>query len=252
MATASDVIAIDGLRVDCVVGIHPHERHRVQPLEVDVRMAVDTRRAGAAERLALTVDYAATARQIAFVLRSCRFFMLEAAARAIARLLLAPPGPGEGRPRVQEVQLTLRKPYALAGHGVPSLSVVREASEVELGRETKPWGTVDVVDETRHVGIYRLNVAPGEGIPLHVHRQMQESELILTDGLECQRRPVRAGTAFRWPKGAAHRYDNPTDRWQSILCVDSPPFIPEDEVVVDGEPAEVKPEPPFLPAAVGR
>jgi dihydroneopterin aldolase len=173
--------------------------------------------------------------------------MLEAAARALARLLLAPPGPGEQHARIEEVTLRLTKPYALAGHGVPSLEIHRTASDVRLEHEVKPFGTVDIVDETRHVGIYRLNIAPGKGIPLHVHRTMQETELVLGDALLCQGKPVPAGTVFRWPKDAAHRYDNPSDRWQSILCVDSPPFLPEDEIEVEGEPADVRPQPPFIP-----
>lgn len=247
---ARDVISIEGLRVDCVVGVYPRERNRVQPLEVSVRMGLDTRRAGATERLGDTVDYAATANQIAFLLRSCRFHMLETAARALARLLLAPPAPGERRARVQELTLRLEKPYALAGHGVPSLEIHRSARDVTLAHEQKPFGTVDVIEETRHVGIYRLNLAPGRGIPLHVHKTMQESEMILGDGLLCQGKPVAAGTMFRWPKDAPHRYDNPTDRWQSILCVDSPPFLPEDEIEVEGSPAEVKPLPPFIPVPV--
>lgn len=250
MGGGRDVIAIEGMRVDCVVGVYPRERNRVQPLEVSVRMVVDTRRAGESERLADTLDYAQTANQIAFLLRSCRFYMLETAARALTRLLLAPPAPGERRPRIQEVSLRLTKPYALAGRGVPSLEIHRTAADVTLGHETKPFGTVDVIEETRHVGIYRLNVAPGRGIPLHVHETMQESEMILGDGLLCQGKPVAPGTMFRWPKGAPHRYDNPTDRWQSILCVDSPPFMPEDEIEVDGAPAEVKPLPPFIPLPV--
>ena len=31
-----------------------------------------------------------------------------------------------------------------------------------------------------------------------------------------------------------HRYDNPTERWQTVLCVDSPRFLPDDEVEVHG------------------
>ncbi len=247
MRQARDIIAIEGMRVDCVVGVYPHERNLVQPLEVSVKMVLDTRRAGESEKLNQTVDYAAIASQIAFLLRSCRFHMLEAAARALTRLLLAPPAPGEERARIHEVTLRLTKPYALAGHGVPSLEVHRTAREVVLEHEEKPFGTVDILEETRDVGIYRLNIAPGRGIPLHVHRRMQESEMILGDGLLCQGKKVARGTSFRWPKDAPHRYDNPTDRWQSILCVDSPPFIEADEIEVEGEPAEVKPLPPFIP-----
>ena len=242
----SDVISIDGLRVDCVVGIYPQERGRPQPLDVDVRMRLDTRRAGEKERLAHSVDYAMAANQIAFLLRSCRFHMLETAARALSRFLLAPPSLGERRAAIDEVSVRLAKPHALVGHGVPSLEISRTADEVTLGREDKPFGTVDIIDETKHAGIYRLNIAPGRRIPLHVHRRMDESELVLSDGLFCQGRAVPPGTIFRWPKNAAHVYENPTERWQSILCVDSPPFLESDEIAVEGEPADVDPSPPLV------
>lgn len=245
--SATDVITIEGLRVDCVVGVYPHERDRPQPLDLDVRLSLDTRRAGASERLAHSIDYTATANQLAFLLHSCRFYMLETAAHVLTRFLLAPPAPGERRGRVHEVWLRLKKPYALAGHGVPSLEVRRCAAEVQLTHEAKPFGTVDIIEETRRVGVYRLNIAPGQGIPLHQHQRMTEAELMLGEGLLCQDRKVAPGTVFRWPKGAAHRYDNPTDEWQSILCVDSPPFLASDEIEVEGEPAEVRPQAPFIP-----
>lgn len=251
MSTARDVISIQGLRVDCVVGIYPHERDRVQPLEVDVHISLDTRRAGERERLAHTIDYAATANQIAFLLRSCEFHMLEAAARALARLLLAPPAPGEQRPRARSATVRLTKPDALGGAGIPSVEITRDAADVELEHETKPFGTVDILEETRAVGIYRLNIAPGRGIPMHVHRVMQEYELILGEGLLCNGQPIPPGHWFRWPKDAPHRYDNPTSSWRSILCVDSPPFLVDDEIEVpDAEPAALELHPPLIPMGV--
>ncbi len=242
-----DVIRIQALRVDCIVGVYPHERDTPQPLTLDVEMELDTAPAGETQRLRRTIDYAATASQLAFLLQSCRFDLLETAAHALTRYLLAPPALGEERARVQAVTLRLEKPLALAGRGVPSLEVHRDANDVQIAHEDKPFGRVDIVAETRDVGIYRLNVAPGRGIPLHVHRVMQESEMVLGDGLFLSGRPVAAGAVHRWPHDAAHRYDNPTTRWQSILCVDAPAFIPSDEIEVAGEPARVAPEAPFLP-----
>jgi dihydroneopterin aldolase len=242
-----DVIRIRDLRVDCIVGVYPHERHTPQPLELDVEMELDTAPAGESQRLRRSVDYAATASQLAFLLQSCRFDLLETAAHALTRYLLAPPALGEERARVQAVTVRLAKPLALGGNGVPSLEVHRDANDVRLTHEEKPFGTVDVVVETRDVGIYRLNVAPSRSIPLHVHRVMQESEMVLGDGLILSGVAVAAGTVHRWPHGAAHRYDNPSTRWQSILCVDSPPFMPDDEIEVSGSPTPVAPEPPFLP-----
>jgi dihydroneopterin aldolase len=245
-ARRPDVIEIRGLRVECVVGVYPHERDQPQPLEIDVSLELDTEWAGESQRLRRTVDYAAIASQIAFLLQSCRFFLLETAGHALTRFLLAPPALGEERARIQAVTVRLTKPMALGGNGVPSLVIHRDASQVVLEHEDKPFGTVDIVHVTREVGIYRLNVAPGRSIPLHVHRVMQESEMVLGDGLLLNGKRVPAGAVHRWPHDLAHRYDNPSAAWQSILCVDSPPFVPSDEIEVEGEPGELRTEPPFL------
>lgn len=239
-----DVIEIRDLRVECIVGVYPHERDTPQPLQIDVRLELEP--VLEVHRLRQTVDYAAIASQIAFVLQSCRFFLLETAATTLARLLLAPPALGEDRAPIQAATVRLVKPLALGGVGVPSLEIHREAADVTLAREDKPFGTVDIVHETREVGVYRLNVAPGKGIPLHVHRVMQECEMVLSDKLLLNGEPVAAGSVHRWPHELAHRYDNPSDRWASILCVDSPRFIPDDEVEVSGEPGRAVTEPPFI------
>jgi dihydroneopterin aldolase len=234
-----DLIALRGLSLDCVVGVYPQERDVKQPLTVDADLVLDTEPAARSERIALTVDYDAISTQLMFLLKSCRFGLLETAAHALARYLLAPPGEGERRARIAAVKLRLTKPAALRGGALASIEIERSAEWAELKRETKAFGTVDVLFETREAGIYRLNVAPGRQIPLHVHREMQESEMVLTDGLLCQGKPVRVGAVHRWPHGAPHTYLNPTDRHQAILCVDRPRFIDADEVVVPGTPAEV-------------
>ena len=244
-----DVVRIEGLNVDCVVGVYPDERNASQPLLVDVSMFFDTEPAGVRESFHRTVDYAACAAQLVFLLRTCRFRMLETAGHVLAKYLLAPPAPGERRAQVERLDLKLTKPGAIRGFAVPSLTISRNADWCSLARETKEWGAVDVIHETQACGIYRLNIRPGGGIPLHIHRRMRESEMVLTKGLTCQRRPVQPGTVHRWPRGAAHCYQNESARWQSILCVDTPRFMPEDEIVVEGEPADVAPEPPWGPIA---
>ena len=37
-----------------------------------------------------------------------------------------------------------------------------------------------------------------------------------------------------------------TDRYQTILCVDAPPFLEHDEVQVEGEPVSIEPEQAWL------
>lgn len=244
-----DVLRISNLTVDCVVGVYPHERNASQPLQVDVEMCLDTEKAALKESVKATVDYAATTAQLVFLLRSCRFRLLETAAHALARYLLAPPSAGERRGQVESVRVRLTKPGGLKGFATPSLEIARDQRWCEIEVEERPFGTVDVIHETRDAGIYRLNIAPGREIPLHVHREMRESEMVLTDGVLCQGQACAPGTVHRWPRGAAHKYENPTDRVQSVLCVDLPRFIEDDEVAVEGEPADVSPEPPFGPIA---
>ena len=239
----NDLIRITGLEVECIVGVYPHERDVPQRLRVDLELEAPTEVAALHERLRDTVDYASIAGQAAFLLESCRFRLLETAAHALALLLLAPPAAGERRAPIERARITLTKPRALGGRAVPSITITRDAQWAKVLHETKGFGTVDVLHETREAGIYRLNIAPGRGIPLHVHRVMRESEMIVGDGLLCQGRPVAPGTVFRWPHDAPHRYDNPTERWQTVLCVDAPRFDPADEIEVDAPLAEVAPEP---------
>ena len=244
-----DVLRIEELMVDCVVGVYPHERNASQPLRVDIEMRLSTEDSAIRESLRSTVDYASTAAQVVFLLRSCRFRLLETAAHVLARYVLAPPAPDERRAQIESAVIRLTKPGALRGFAVPSLEIERRASAYSFEIEHKPFGTVDIIHETRGAGIYRLNVAPGKSIPLHVHQQMRESEMVLGNGLLCQGEACPPGTLHRWPRGAAHTYHNPTDRHHTILCVDSPRFIPEDEIEVTGDPADVPAEPPWGPIA---
>lgn len=246
-----DVIRLSRLRVECIVGVYRSERDTPQPLDVDVSLHLDTRPAAGSGGLRATVDYARLAGELRFLLESSSFRLLESAADALCRYILAPPTQDAPRAQVQAVTLRLSKPEALGGGALASLEVHRTADEYSLGLERKDFGEVDVVYEDAATGIYRLRVKPGGTIMTHEHRVMQESELVLGSGLLLQGRPVAAGTGFRWPKRFPHRYDNPRAIEQTILCVDRPAFIPDDEVEVPSpaeglEPIEGK---PYYPAA---
>ncbi len=236
----TDRIRIEGLDVECIVGLLSHERTASQRLRVDLELVVDTERAATTGALSDTIDYEWLAQLAAFTLKAGRFELLETAAHVLSRLLLLPPADGGAGCRVAEVRVKLRKPGALWGRAVPSLEITRSASELRVVREEKPFGSVDVVWESGPVGIYRLNLAPLSHIPLHVHRVLDEVELVMGSGLLCQGQPAARGSVRRWPRGLAHRYDNPTSAMQSILCVDRPRFSEDDEVVVQGEPGPIE------------
>ena len=219
------------MKMECIVGVYSAERHTPQPLELDIALYLDTRRA-ALGMLKYTVDYARLAGELRFLLDSSRFKLLEGAADALCRYILAPPTEDGARSQVQAVTLRLAKPQALTGGAVASLTVHRSADEYIYRAEEKAFGGVDVVYEGEGVGIYRLRVRPGGIIATHEHREMEESEMVLSGGLLLQGRPVPAGTGFRWPKRFAHRYENPGPMEQTILCVDRPAFMPSDEIEV--------------------
>jgi dihydroneopterin aldolase len=227
-----DVITLRGLRVHCIVGVYPTERGTPQPLDLEAALYLDTRQAAREGHLHATVDYARIAGELRFLLESCDFRLLETAAEALCRYLLAPPTPDVGRAPLQAVTLRLAKPEALGGTGLASLQVHRVADEYRFEAEDKPFGRVDILFQDAHVGIYRLRIGPGRSIVTHEHQRMDEAELVLGSGLLLQRQPVRAGTGFRWPRRVPHRYDNPQAVEQTVLCVDRPAFIPEDEVPV--------------------
>lgn len=218
-----DEIAIEGLRIDCIVGVYPRERHEPQPLLLDVHLRLDTEEAGRAQALRATVDYAEVSAQLAFVLRSGRFRMLETAAQALLRLLLLAPQPGERRAAVEEAAVRLCKPEALGGNGRPSLTVRRDAAWARAAEpQPRPFGTVDTLLETRDAHIRRLNLGPGQGAALQAAPRASAMDMVLGAGLLCQGRLAAPGASYRWPPGAALRYDNPTEETQSVLRVEVP------------------------------
>lgn len=227
-----DKISLNNWTVECVVGVYPSERITPQGLTVGLDLYLDTRPAAQGE-LARTVDYARLCGEIEFLLKSCRFRLLEEAADALAHYLLACPPPGLGRVPISEVEVTLSKGEALAGKACPSLTIRRRGGEYEYGEETNSFGRVDILYENSEVGLYWLRIAPGGKIPTHHHTVMEESELVLTDALKLQGRLVRAGSGFRWPLHFPHAYVNESAAEQVVLCVDRPAFIRDDEVPDD-------------------
>lgn len=219
---ARDVIAIHGLETECVVGVYPRERGTPQPLRIDVELSVDTEAAARSEKLSHSVDYDGLARQLVFLLQSCRFRLLETAAHALSTYLLAPPAPGERRAQVAAVKLRLTKPEALRGNAVPSLTIERDASFAETVQKKAPFGTVDIINETREAGIYRLNLAPGRQVPLSVHPRAVGAAMALSDGLTCDEQVLEIGSVCRTTDGQRHTYANPTRRHRTILLVHCP------------------------------
>ncbi len=122
---SNDIIRIDQLPVPCIIGVLPAERETSQPLTVSVSWYLDLTVAGNSGLLTESVDYSVASQALALVLTAGRFRLLETAALAICSFLLVPPA-------VQAVEITLTKPKALGGRGIPSVVVKRDRAEMAL------------------------------------------------------------------------------------------------------------------------
>ncbi len=231
----SDTIQLRELEVDCIIGINPSERTHPQRLRVQLELSVDTEAAARSDRLEETVDYEFVAAQIQFVLHLGQFHLLESACHALCRTLLLPPTEAERRAPIESMTIRIDKPAGLGGRAVPCLQISRHRDDVSYRVLERSFGNLQIVHETPNVGIYRLNLAPSQRVPLHIHRVAQEAEMLLTDGIQVQDVPGPRGSIRLWPRYFPHSYFNPTSKAQSILRLCRPPHCETDEVLVEGQ-----------------
>ena len=233
MKRSTDLIELKRLEVECIIGVYPRERIQTQPLVVHLALETDSRVAGRGGGLASTIDYSQIAGEVKFLLEGCRFELIEEAAEAIAAWLLSPGKARKGQSQIYGVEVAIEKPEAMGGNALPTITIRRERSDFDYEVENQVFGHVDIIYEIDALGIYELRIAPGAAIPRHYHRQMDEAELILDQGVMCQSEILTPGIAHFWPKELVHTYKNTTEGEVSILCIDRPKFIRDDEVESD-------------------
>jgi dihydroneopterin aldolase len=231
---ARDTIELEGLSLDCVLGVLPDERDRVQPVRVDLRMGLDLVPAGRSASIGDTIDYDRVATEIAALLRFRRYRLLENAAAEVSAMLFGV------HPRVEELELRLAKPQALQGRAdAAAIRIARRREDFAWRREPAHFGgDVDVLLETKEAGLYLLHVGPGGEIPLHHHQVMRELEWVVRGTLRQGDELVPPFRPVEHSHGQAHRYRNDGAEVATLFCCDCPPFIPADEIVLEGEARE--------------
>lgn len=250
---ARDTIELQGLSLECVLGVYADERDREQPVRIDLRMGLDLGPAGRSASIGDTIDYDRASTEIAALLRFRRYRLLENAAEEVAAMLFGV------HPRIEELELRLAKPQALLGRAeAAAIRIARRRDDFPWRREASGFGEVDVLLETKEAGLYLLHVGVGQEIPLHHHRVMRELEWLVRGSLRQGDALVVPFRPVEWPHGMAHRYRNEGDEPATLFCCDCPPFIPADEVVlsegehaVAGSPSPLEPRLEQGPAEVG-
>lgn len=83
-----DIIFIDGLRVDTLIGIYPREKAMPQAVELDLQIGRSTASAGASDDIRDTINYAEVVARLQQDLGCQHFNLLEALAEHVATLIL--------------------------------------------------------------------------------------------------------------------------------------------------------------------
>lgn len=223
-----DTVRVRGLHVECIIGVLPHERRAVQPLDIDVDLVLDTSRAAFDGRIAATCDYDTVAEEVRLLLQFRCYQLLEMAAEELAAMLLGV------HPILDAAGVRLRKPQALVGRArEASVEVRRTSADYPRQRERKDFGEVEVLYESRQAGLYLLHVDAGRSIPAHYHRTMQELEWRVAGRIERDGRRLEGLDPIEWEHGQVHTYVNVGDERATLFCCDHPPFTPAEEILVE-------------------
>lgn len=98
---------LQGLRVECIVGIHPHERAAKQSVIFDIDLDYDFAEAAATDAIAGAVDYSRAAAMVTELAERRAFQLIETMAEETAAMLFAE------FPQARRVRLEIRKPAAV-------------------------------------------------------------------------------------------------------------------------------------------
>lgn len=124
---ANQTIHIEKLRVQCIIGVRPHEREQPQTLVISASFPWDFSSAGESENLEETVDYSAVARVICEFAEKGQFQLLETLALRLAEHV------GQ-RFGLAELSLYIRKPEAIRESDGAAVSLTWR-SKPEAGHE---------------------------------------------------------------------------------------------------------------------
>jgi dihydroneopterin aldolase len=108
------------LQIDCIVGIHDHERRTRQTVVMTIELDYDFAAAAGSEAIGDAVDYAAVAESVTALATRREFQLIETMAEETAAMILATLKP------VRTVRLEIRKPAAVPAAKCSFVRVERE------------------------------------------------------------------------------------------------------------------------------
>ncbi len=121
-ANSDDLVFIEDLRVQTVIGVFDWEREIRQTVSIDLEMAFDITRAATSDDIADTLDYKAVSKRLIRFIEDSEFQLVEALAERCARIVL------DEFP-VRWLRLKLSKPGAVRGSSAVGVIIERQAGD---------------------------------------------------------------------------------------------------------------------------
>ena len=103
-----DIVFINDLRIETIIGIYDWERRVKQTISLDLEMAADIRAAAATDAIEDTLNYKAVAKRLIAYIGESEFQLVETLAEKTADIVLSEFG-------VAWLRLTVHKPGAVRG-----------------------------------------------------------------------------------------------------------------------------------------
>lgn len=114
-----DIIFIQGLKTQAIIGIYDWERENRQPLIFDLEMSLPIIGAAMSDNINDTVDYKCVSDEIIELVKNSRFELLESLCESICQHIL------KTHLAVQKIQLKVSKPQAVAETETVGLMMTR-------------------------------------------------------------------------------------------------------------------------------
>lgn len=190
-------IELHNLETTCIVGILDQERQNRQRLRASIAVSLDTNKAARSCSIDDTLDYALLANATRFILDKAQFNLLETAADALARFVIA----SYRQLMIDQVQVTLDKPDILADTLFPRLILDYRAQDFFSIYQTHDYGRKEIIQDNNDCIINLYHLKAQQTITL----DPQITILALSDKLERQ----------------TSGYYNPTSTTNQILTIHS-------------------------------
>src|SRR5689334_924080 len=114
----TDLVFIEDLRIETVIGIYDWERKIRQTVALDLEMAFDNRKPAASDRIEDTLDYKKVAKRLIAFVEDSHFELVETLAERCAEIVQSEFG-------VTWLRLKLSKPGAVTGSKAVGVAIER-------------------------------------------------------------------------------------------------------------------------------